>query len=61
MVDYEINHSIFAWLDRESEWGPHTVDRMASASNARLRRFYSRYFADGAEGIDCFSVQARIT
>lgn len=30
---------------------------MASVRNARLRRSYSRYFADGAEGIDCFSVQ----
>lgn len=39
-ADWEINHSIFAWLDRV--WGPHTVDRMASARNARLRRFYSR-------------------
>jgi hypothetical protein len=41
----------------DQRWGPHSVDRMASAANARLPRFYSRFYSEGAEGVDCFLVE----
>lgn len=41
----------------ELRWGPHSVDRMASAENHKLPRFFSRFYAQGTEGVDCFLVQ----
>lgn len=52
--DYRLRPDIFAYLD--GRWGPHSVDRMASADNSLLPRFFSRFASVGAEGIDCFSV-----
>jgi ribonuclease HI len=34
----------------ELRWGPHSVDRMASAENHKLPRFFSRFYAQGTEG-----------
>ena len=36
-------------------WGPYTVDRYASAHNAQLMRFNSRFAAPGSEAIDTFT------
>jgi hypothetical protein len=52
--DIRLRSDVFAYLDRR--WGPHTVDRMASADNTLLPRFYSRYASLGSEGTDCFAV-----
>jgi hypothetical protein len=52
--DWTLTESWFAHLNRL--WAPHTVDRMASATNSRLPRFYSRFYSAGMEGLDCFSV-----
>lgn len=37
--DWELKSEVFKALDER--WGPHTVDRMASAANAQVRRFNS--------------------
>lgn len=39
-----------AWRDLERRWGPHTVDRYATAENARLRRFNSMLPHEASEG-----------
>ena len=51
--DYMLNPSVFAWLDEL--WGPHSVDRFASPSNAHLDRFNTRYWAPGSEAVDAFT------
>ena len=51
--DYMLNPSVFAWLDEL--WGPHSVDRFASPSNAHLDRFNTRYWASGSEAVDAFT------
>ncbi len=33
-------------------YGPHTIDRFASATNSQLPRFNSRYYEPHAEGVD---------
>jgi hypothetical protein len=53
--DWRLSESAFARL--EELWGPHSVNRMASAENTRLPTFYSRYYCKGAAGIDCFAVR----
>eukprot|EP00961_Rhodomonas_salina_P024067 323749-Rhodomonas_salina.1 len=52
--DYMVKPDLFASLDRE--WGPHTVDCFASAANAQLPRFNSKWFQKEAEWIDAFSI-----
>lgn len=37
-------------------FGPHTVDRFASAVTAQIPRFFSRWLNPGCEGVDCFTV-----
>ncbi|GLC39197.1 hypothetical protein PLESTM_000862900 [Pleodorina starrii] len=51
--DWKLNPVWFGVLDRK--WGPHTVDRFASAGNAQLKRFNSLYRCPGAEAVNCFS------
>ena len=46
--------SLFAAVDQL--WGPHTVDRFASAHNAHCRRFNSRYYDAAAEAVDAFAL-----
>ena len=53
MDDYMLNPVIFDWLN--SLWGPFTIDRFASAHNAQLRRFNSRFGTPGSEAIDTFT------
>ena len=38
------------------KWGPHDVDRFASAHNTKLVRFNSRYWDIGTEAVDVFTV-----
>ena len=38
--DWQVSPSVFSMID--SMWGPHTVDRFASPSNAQLVRFNSK-------------------
>jgi hypothetical protein len=52
--DWFLNPAIFADLD--SQWGPHTVDRFASCSNAQLPRFNSRCWNPSSEAVDAFTV-----
>ena len=40
--DWMLNPATFNWLN--SFWGPYTVDRFASATNAQLPRFNSRFW-----------------
>ena len=51
--DYTVKQTVFACIDQT--WGPHGVDRFASAANRRLTRFNSRYFQQEAEWVDAFS------
>jgi len=51
--DYSLNPAIFDYLN--SIWGPYTIDRFASAHNAHLKRYNSRYGAPGSEAIDAFT------
>ena len=51
--DWMLNPATFNWLN--SFWGPHTVDRFASATNAQLPRFNSRFWVPGSEAIDSFT------
>ena len=54
--DWGVNPGIFAWLD--SLWGPHTVDRFANINshNALIIWFNSRFWDNGTEAIDAFTV-----
>jgi len=45
--DYSLNPAIFEWLN--SLWGPYTVDRFASAHNAQIARFNSRFWSPGLD------------
>ena len=51
--DWMLNPATFNWLN--SFWGPNTVDRFASATNAQLPRFNSRFWVPGSEAIDSFT------
>jgi hypothetical protein len=51
--DWEVSHTAFLLLDHQ--FGPHTVDRMASSTNAKLARFNSRLHDPAAEATNCFS------
>ena len=58
IIDYDdwmLNPVVFEQLD--SLWGPHTIDRFATNSNAQLPRFNSRYWCPGTEAIDTFTTQ----
>ena len=50
---WRLRASLFQELDEA--WGPHTVDRFASASNYLVPRFNSLHEDPLAEAIDCFS------
>ena len=49
-----MSDSIFQELNRA--WGPHTVDRFATDSNAKCGRFNSKIWVPGTEGVNSFSV-----
>jgi hypothetical protein len=51
--DWMLNPSVFQILDLR--WGPHLVDRFASAANSQLPRFNSRFWDVGSEAVDALS------
>ena len=51
--DWQLYPSWFKILDRR--FGPHQVDRFASADNNRLPRFNSFFHCPGSEAVDCFT------
>ena len=38
-----------------TKWGPFTVDRFASESNAKLKRYNSKFYFQSSEAVDAFS------
>lgn len=57
IIDYDdwgISDKTFVELD--SIWGPHSVDRFANHRNKKLNRFNSRFWNPGTETVDCFTV-----
>ena len=38
----------------DNKWGPHSVDRFASNLNNQCKRFNSRWWCPGTEGVDAF-------
>lgn len=46
----------WAWRQVQALFGPHTVDRFASANAHQLRRYNSRFYDPFAEHVDAFSV-----
>ena len=53
--DWRLNPAEFRRLDRD--WGPHTVDRFATANNSQLPRYNSAWADPGSEGLDAFAQQ----
>jgi len=51
--DWRLSPTSFALL--EEAFGPHTMDRFASANNSLLPRFNSRWADPLSEGVDCFA------
>ncbi|KAL5010755.1 hypothetical protein ScPMuIL_013060 [Solemya velum] len=51
--DWQIERPFFDRLERI--WGKFTVDRFAADYNTKTKRFNSRWFCPGTEGIDAFS------
>jgi hypothetical protein len=50
--DWSVDQTSFALI--EGLWGPHTVDRFASPSNYKVRKFNSRFWCRGSYGVDAF-------
>ena len=51
--DWRLNPRCFRLLQRA--WGPHTVDRFATANNTQLPRFNSAWADPRSEGLDAFA------
>lgn len=51
--DWHIGQNIFLWLVHL--WGPHPVDRFASHSNTKCKRFNFYWWVPGTEGLDALS------
>ena len=51
--NWMLNPGIFFMLD--AIWGQHTIDRFASNQNSHLKRFNSRFWEPGSEGIDALA------
>ena len=50
-ADVKFNPRLFRHLNRL--WGPHSVDRFASGTNALVERYNARWRDPGAEAVDC--------
>ena len=50
--DWQLTESFFATL--EGVWGPHSVDCMATFYNAKVVKFFSRFWNPGSAGVDFF-------
>jgi hypothetical protein len=57
--DWRLNPSVFMMLDRR--WGPHDVDRFASARNSQLPRFNSHHWDVGTEAVNAFNQSWSLT
>ena len=51
--DWQTSQVLFKYID--SLWGPHTIDRFASSSNTKLRRFDSKYLCPNTEQVNAFN------
>ena len=51
--DWQTTIEFFQLID--SMWGPHTVDRFASAQNTKLKRYNSLFWYQTSESVDAFS------
>ena len=51
--DWQVQGWFFTMLD--SFWGPHTINVFANNLNAKLPRFYSRFWTEGTSGVDGFA------
>ena len=52
--DWSISEQVFTYL--EKLWGPHEIDRFATHYNNHCKRFNSKWWVPGTEGVDSFSV-----
>ena len=50
---WQLHPRLFKFLYRT--WGPHTIDRFASFTNAHLPLYNSRYFDPGSGGVDALA------
>ena len=48
--DWSVQDLIFQTLDKQ--WGPHTIDRFASYYNSKCKRYNSRWWVPGTEGVN---------
>jgi hypothetical protein len=48
--DWQLNPRVFRLLD--ASWGPHSIDRFATQSNAQLARYNSRWLDPTTEAVD---------
>ena len=48
--DWSVNDQVFKELDMK--WGPQTMDRFASQYNTKCKRFNSRFWVPGTQGIN---------
>ena len=53
--NWQITSDVIQQLD--STWGPHTLDCVASFYNAKIDRFFSRFWNHGCLGVDAFFQQ----
>ena len=51
--DWQLTGSFFATL--EGVWGPHSADCVATFFNAKVVKFFSRFWNPGSAGVDFFS------
>ena len=52
--DWVTTSIFFKYL--EEKWGPHTIDRFASSSNTKLKRFNSKFLCPNTEHVNAFSI-----
>ena len=52
-LDWELQNQFFQQL--EKQWGPHSIDRMASDKNHKVKRFNSYRWCPGTEAVNCFT------
>ena len=50
--DWEVQLPFFAFLNEK--WGPFTTDWFADHSNAKLKRFFSKYYCPETSGVNAF-------
>ena len=53
LYEWSLRPRVFQFLDRM--WGPHQIDRFASATNAQLPVFNTRYWEPGSAGVDALA------